>query len=169
MLNRSPGSGSVDQDQNLCSEAWVLSARTKQSKATNRGDQSCRFCGRGGIYDVHRVLALCLRSWKISPARSGERKTSSKTEIQIQLSMTLTQKRRFTMRSNLVFEAIQYVPNRYQLCQLASKAMRKMHRPHARIPDTTNYVLSSLNSFHLGSGSAVQACNVKSTKKRLAA
>jgi len=45
------------------------------------------------------------------------------------------------MRSELVFEAVHTLRNRYTLCQLASKATRKFHRPNTRIQDTTNEVL----------------------------
>jgi len=45
------------------------------------------------------------------------------------------------MRSELVFEAVQTLRNRYTLCQLASKATRKFHKPNTRIQDTTNDVL----------------------------
>jgi hypothetical protein len=33
------------------------------------------------------------------------------------------------------------VSNRYELCQLASKATRKLHKPNTRLQDTTNDVL----------------------------
>jgi len=46
------------------------------------------------------------------------------------------------MRSDLVFRALSQVSNRYQLCQLASKATRKLHKPNTRLQDTTNEVLS---------------------------
>jgi hypothetical protein len=45
------------------------------------------------------------------------------------------------MRSELVFEAVHTLRNRYMLCQLASKATRKFHKPNTRIQDTTNDVL----------------------------
>jgi hypothetical protein len=45
------------------------------------------------------------------------------------------------MRSDLVFEAVHTLRNRYMLCQLASKATRRFHRPNTRIQDTTNQVL----------------------------
>jgi hypothetical protein len=45
------------------------------------------------------------------------------------------------MRSDLVFEAVHTLRNRYMLCQLASKATRKFHKPNTRIQDTTNDVL----------------------------
>ena len=36
------------------------------------------------------------------------------------------------MRSDLIFGALAHVTNRYQLCQLASKATRKLHKPNTR-------------------------------------
>ena len=44
------------------------------------------------------------------------------------------------MRSELVFGATTYVSNRFLLTRLASKAIRKLHRPNMRIQDTTNDV-----------------------------
>ncbi len=48
------------------------------------------------------------------------------------------------MRSNKVFEALHTVRNRYMLCQLASKATRKFHKPNTRIQETTNEVLNRI-------------------------
>ena len=45
------------------------------------------------------------------------------------------------MRSDLIFGALTHVTNRYQLCQLAAKATRKLHKPNTRLQDTTNEVL----------------------------
>jgi hypothetical protein len=45
------------------------------------------------------------------------------------------------MRSELVFGAMEHVSNRYLLTKLASKAARELHKPGARIEDTTNDVL----------------------------
>jgi hypothetical protein len=45
------------------------------------------------------------------------------------------------MRSQLIFGALTYVRNRYELCQLASKAARKLHKPTTRLQDTMNDVL----------------------------
>lgn len=45
------------------------------------------------------------------------------------------------MRSDLIFGALTHVSNRYQLCQLASKATRKLHKPNTRVQDTTNEVM----------------------------
>lgn len=50
------------------------------------------------------------------------------------------------MRSNLVFEAVHTLRNRYMLCQLASKATRRFHRPTTRIQDTTNEILNKIAS-----------------------
>ena len=44
------------------------------------------------------------------------------------------------MRSDLIFGALTHVTNRYELCQLASKATRKLHKPNTRLQDTTNLV-----------------------------
>jgi hypothetical protein len=44
------------------------------------------------------------------------------------------------MRSELIFGAITYVPNRFLLAILAAKTTRKLHRPHTRIEDTANDV-----------------------------
>ena len=41
------------------------------------------------------------------------------------------------MRSDKVFEALHTLQNRYMLCQIASKATRKFHKPNTRIQDTT--------------------------------
>jgi len=50
------------------------------------------------------------------------------------------------MRSDLVFEALHTLQNRYMLCQLASKATRRFHRPNTRIQETTNEVLTRIAS-----------------------
>ena len=49
------------------------------------------------------------------------------------------------MRSNLVFDAMAYVNNRYLLSQLVSKATRKLHKPGTRIQATANEVLIRLS------------------------
>ena len=50
------------------------------------------------------------------------------------------------MRSNLVYGAVAPVQNRYMLCQLASKATRKFHKPNTRIQETMNEVLERIAS-----------------------
>jgi hypothetical protein len=47
-------------------------------------------------------------------------------------------------RSNLVFDALHTLRNRYMLCQLASKATRRFHRPNTRIQETMNEVLERI-------------------------
>ncbi len=49
-----------------------------------------------------------------------------------------------TMRSDRVFEALLTLRNRYMLCQLASKATRKFHRPNTRIQETMNQVFDRI-------------------------
>ncbi len=48
------------------------------------------------------------------------------------------------MRSRKVFGALLTLQNRYILCQLASKATRKFHRPNTRIQETMNQVLERI-------------------------
>ncbi len=45
------------------------------------------------------------------------------------------------MRSDLIFDALTHVSNRYQLCRLAATATRRLHKPRSRIQDTMNDVL----------------------------
>jgi len=52
------------------------------------------------------------------------------------------------MRSDLIYGALTHIKNRYELCQLASKATRKLHKPNTRLQDTTNEVLER---FHVAS------------------
>ena len=51
-----------------------------------------------------------------------------------------------TMRSDRVFDALHTLRNRYMLCQLASKATRKFHKPNTRIQETMNEVLDRIAS-----------------------
>lgn len=50
------------------------------------------------------------------------------------------------MRSDRVFDALQTLRNRYVLCQLASKATRRFHKPNTRIQETMNEVLDKIAS-----------------------
>jgi hypothetical protein len=61
------------------------------------------------------------------------------------------------MRSDLVFGALSHVSNRYQLCQLASKATRKLHKPTTRLQDTTNEFLVRFHYTNPGTLSQVSA------------
>jgi len=65
------------------------------------------------------------------------------------------------MRSDLIFGALTHVSNRYQLCQLASKATRKLHKPNTRVQDTTNEVMVRFR--YSNPLAAVQATEEKSS------
>jgi hypothetical protein len=61
------------------------------------------------------------------------------------------------MRSDLIFGALSHITNRYQLCQLASKATRKLHRPTTRVQETMNEVLVRFNETQPMASSAASA------------
>jgi hypothetical protein len=61
------------------------------------------------------------------------------------------------MRSDLVFGALSHVSNRYQLCQLASKATRKLHKPNTRLQDTANEVFARFQTTNPGTVASVEA------------
>ena len=73
------------------------------------------------------------------------------------------------MRSNLVFGALSHVSNRYQLCQLASKATRKLHKPNTRLQDTTNEVLVRFHSTNPGTLGPAVAAEAQPVERRRAA
>ena len=74
------------------------------------------------------------------------------------------------MRSDLVFAALSHVTNRYQLCQLASKATRKLHKPNTRLQDTTNEVLGRFQTTNPGTAAApVEAHVAEPVERRRAA
>ena len=73
------------------------------------------------------------------------------------------------MRSDLVFRALAQVTNRYQLCQLASKATRKLHKPNTRLQDTTNEVLDRFHTTKPGVETGEEAPAVQQVERRRAA
>jgi hypothetical protein len=73
------------------------------------------------------------------------------------------------MRSDLVFGALSHVSNRYQLCQLASKATRKLHKPNTRLQDTTNEVLGRFQTTNPGSTGSIEASAQQPVETRRAA
>jgi len=73
------------------------------------------------------------------------------------------------MRSDLIFGALTHVNNRYELCQLASKATRKLHKPNTRVQDTTNEVFDRFKDTVPMSVSAVSASGAETTPQRRAA
>lgn len=74
------------------------------------------------------------------------------------------------MRSDLIFGALTHVNNRYQLCQLASKATRKLHKPNTRLQDTTNDVLERFkDTVPMGEGNdAPEHEEILATERRAA-
>jgi len=73
------------------------------------------------------------------------------------------------MRSDLVFGALSHVSNRYQLCQLASKATRKLHKPNTRLQDTTNEVLVRFHTANPGTAAPAAAPKAQPVERRRAA
>jgi hypothetical protein len=73
------------------------------------------------------------------------------------------------MRSDLVFKALSHVNNRYQLCQLASKATRKLHKPNTRLQDTTNEVLCRFETANPGGQMPTEAPAAHPVERRRAA
>jgi hypothetical protein len=73
------------------------------------------------------------------------------------------------MRSDLVFKALSHVNNRYQLCQLASKATRKLHKPNTRLQDTTNEVLCRFEIANPGGQAHTEAPAAQPVERRRAA
>ena len=73
------------------------------------------------------------------------------------------------MRSDLVFGALSHVSNRYQLCQLASKATRKLHKPNTRLQDTTNEVLGRFHTTSPESAAHVETSAAQPAERRRAA
>lgn len=73
------------------------------------------------------------------------------------------------MRSDLVFGALHQVTNRYQLCQLASKATRKLHKPNTRLQDTTNEVLGRFHTTNPGTIGGATAPAAQPAERRRAA
>ncbi|MGA2809281.1 MAG: DNA-directed RNA polymerase subunit omega [Terracidiphilus sp.] len=73
------------------------------------------------------------------------------------------------MRSDLVFGALSHVSNRYQLCQLASKATRRLHKPNTRLQDTANEVFARFHTTNPGSAAPEQAPAEQPVETRRAA
>jgi hypothetical protein len=72
------------------------------------------------------------------------------------------------MRSQLIFGALTYVRNRYELCQLASKAARKLHKPTTRLQDTMNDVLIRFHHSNPLGESVVPVEQVRKQERRAA-
>jgi hypothetical protein len=72
------------------------------------------------------------------------------------------------MRSDLIFGALTHLENRYQLCQLASKATRKLHKPNTRLQDTTNEVLSRFHTANPASEKLLTSSQAADEQRRAA-
>jgi hypothetical protein len=72
------------------------------------------------------------------------------------------------MRSRNVFGALHTMKNRYILCQLASKATRKFHRPNTRIQETMNEVLELIASEQLPMIKESEGKNIVEERRRAA-
>lgn len=73
------------------------------------------------------------------------------------------------MRSDLVYGALAHVSNRYQLCQLASKATRKLHKPNTRLQDTTNEVFARFRFTNPGTQQQAHVPSARPVEARRAA
>ena len=70
------------------------------------------------------------------------------------------------MRSDLVFDAMTYVSNRFMLTMLAAKATRKLHRPNTRIQETANDILVRFSRAHpTGSAQRFQQIPAQTLRK----
>jgi hypothetical protein len=72
------------------------------------------------------------------------------------------------MRSDLIYGALKTVQNRYMLCQLASKATRKFHKPNTRIQETTNDVLNRFGGAEGRADRVLVADSEEETSERAA-
>ena len=71
------------------------------------------------------------------------------------------------MRSEIVIEAL-HTTNRFALCHLTFKAIRKLHNPSNRIQDTTNDALRRIAGAEEQQGGAEDANAVESEQKQSA-
>jgi len=72
------------------------------------------------------------------------------------------------MRSELIYDAVRTVQNRYLLCQVASKATRKLHRPNTRIQDTMNEVFERFAESESSARILAQSQPVAEVRRRAA-
>jgi len=73
------------------------------------------------------------------------------------------------MRSELIFGHLTHVSNRLPLCQLASKATRKLHKPNSRLQDTTNEVLYRFRNANPGMSTPIAEPEIQTVEQRRAA
>lgn len=51
------------------------------------------------------------------------------------------------MRSQQVFRALEYIPNRFSLCRITSIAIKRLHKAHDRPQDTISSVLVEVDRY----------------------
>ena len=73
------------------------------------------------------------------------------------------------MRSELVFRALVQVSNRYQLCLLAIKVTRKLHKPNTPVGGTISDVLHRFHAAHPEAGTPRQMHAALPVERRRAA
>lgn len=106
---------------------------------------------------------------------SLERSKATYTEVsasngKLMGDRTVKGMRGFFMRSELIYGALTHISNRYQLCQLASKATRKLHKPNTRLQDTTNEVLVRFHQASpIGESNNVKVASEQVSQQRRAA
>jgi hypothetical protein len=71
------------------------------------------------------------------------------------------------MRAHIVFAALQ-TQNRFALCHLAFKSIRKLHKPSTRIQDTTNDVLQRIAGLEEQQAGAAALIALESTQEQSA-
>jgi hypothetical protein len=71
------------------------------------------------------------------------------------------------MRAHIVFAALQ-TQNRFALCHLAFKSIRKLHKPSTRIQDTTNDVLQRIAGLEEQQAGAAAMIALESTQEQSA-
>jgi hypothetical protein len=51
------------------------------------------------------------------------------------------------VRSQQVFKALEYIPNRFSLCRITSIALKRLHKIHDRPQDTISNVLGEIDRY----------------------
>jgi hypothetical protein len=73
------------------------------------------------------------------------------------------------MRSDLIFDAVTQVSNRFLLVKVLAKATRDFHRPGARIEDTTNDVLLRCGCANpIADDNAIRISTIAGSRRRRA-
>ena len=50
------------------------------------------------------------------------------------------------MRSENVYRALEHGRSRYEICQVVSKSVKRLHKPGTRFQDTINYTLLNMTN-----------------------